>query len=434
MQGFSDIYSQVGDSATPLHPPLEPRLKDGQDAATAPSPPESFDTPVGKRRVPRDKDPERPKPEMIQEAREGNLTGFPRTANIVRASDFIGMVNPKTAVITLNELYYFETRFLYAKRTARPPMSSAISPREKADEEKTLRTLYYISLNRDELPSFHFWTKPGDLDPITAGESYDWGEHFDKNPPSPNTAAKIAMLENKRTGKVLHEADEKNNKQKEQSLDFLDPYDDSKGSTEGRPPDDNGPTSEISASAAPAQPPIETEVLLQFNRGGMYLREFTHKALYRMACWLVKNEQEEDVNEGDPSENALMEPRDIFLDIMEHGKSPREEKIVSVSNASNRSIREKIQPLLGQPDVKFRIRSTKYSASWNLASGFDSGGVGDLKYDLKLVRPNVGYCYCSAGWHLDKELVLNSHRFEKAILVLLDSKFSTHPSSDLLNL
>lgn len=438
------MKSNFGESTTPITPPLEPRLKKGLDAATAPSPPASFRTPVGERRVPREKDPRKPSYEMIKDARQGILSGFLRSGIILRASDFIGIVNPKTAVITLNDLYDFETRRLVAiiDQPAVQPESSAIVPLKRtADDEKTLRNLFFISLNPDELPSFHFWTKSGDVDPVTAGESIDWDKFFDKNPPSPATTAKIAMLEYKRKGAVQRGAEEHQNTQNKQPLDFLNRYNNMSfpGSDReriaGRSASDIGPTPHISASSIPAQSLPEVEVLLQFNRGGMYLREFTHRAFYAMACWLVKNEEEEEeMEEAEEGEERVPKVRDMFLDILGPGRNLRVEKISSVSHVSSRIFQERIKPLLSQPDNKFRIRTTRYQSSWNLRSDFDSGGVGDLKYDLKLVRPNVGYCYCSANWHITKSLSLNSECFEKAIKFLFDWEYSAHPNSNHLSL
>ena len=399
--------------------------------------------------MPREKDPRKPSYEMIKDARRGILSGFLRSGIIFRASDFIGIVNPNTAVITLNDVYELETRRLTAiidQPAVQPPSSAIVPLKRTADDEKTLRNLFYISLNPDELPSFHFWTKSGDLDPVTAGESFDWDKYFDKNPPSPATTAKIAMLENERKGAVQRGAEEHQNTQNKQPLEFLNLYNDislpdsDRERIAGRPASDIDPIPHISASSIAAQSMPEVEVLLQFNRGGMYLREFTHKAFYAMACWLVKNEEEEEEveekKEGEDKDGAKKGPkfRDMFLDILEPGRNLRVEKISSVSHASSRNFQERIKPLLGQPDYKFRIRSTRYQSSWNLGSDFDSGGVGELKYDLKLVRPNVGYCYCSANWHITGNLGLNSACFEKAIKFLFDWKSSAHPNSNHLSL
>lgn len=349
------------------------------------------------------------------------------------------MVNPKTAVITLDDIYDFETRFLTPlsnEPIAPPPMSSVISFKKTADkgadDGKTLRNLFFVSSNQDELPSFHFWTKAGEIDPVEAGRESNWGKYLDQNSLSTATIAKTAVSENERTAEVRYEAEGQHPIQGKQPLLREEP-------TEGRPSSHTDGIHETNASPVSAQAPVEAEVLLHFNRGGMYLREFTHRALYAMACWLVKNEEEEEdedkgEEEEDGEDNGPPEPRDIFLDILEEGKELREEKIVSVSPASSRYFQEKIKPVLGRPNTKYRIRSTRYQSSWNLNSGFDSGGVGDMKYDLKLVRPNVGFCYCSAGWQVFATFDVNVVSFEKAITFLFDWELSAHPKSNRLSL
>ena len=442
---FSNLLkSNFGDSATPSTSPLEPRLKFGQDADTIPSAPQTFKTPVGWQRVPREKNPRKPNYEMIKDARKGILSGFLRSGKIFRASDFVGLANPKTAIITLDKIYEFETRSLAAiddQPISQPPLSSMV-PFKKvadngADDGKTLRNLFFITLANDELPSFHFWTKQGDLDPVAAGKPIDWGEHFDKHPPSPTTTAKITMLENERKERAQRGPQEQQNIQNEQPLGFLDRYNDTNLPGLGREPTQGQPTDNIDlipqTTAVPVvvQAPLEAEVLLQFNRGGMYLREFTHKALYAMACWLVENEEED---EGEEEDNGPAGYRDMFLDILDPGKELHTEKIASVSRVSNRNFQDNIKPKFGRPGYKFRVRSTRYDSWWNQSSDFDAGGVGALKCDLKLVRPNVGYCYCSAKWHITEHMESNSLYFEKALEFLFDWESSAHPKSDHVSL
>ena len=436
MLGFSNLLkSNFGDSATTLTSPIEPRLKNGQDAATAP--PESFDTPVGERRVPREKDPRKPSFDMIKAARKGILSGFLRSGKIFCASDFVGIVNPKTAIITLRDIYDFETRGLAViddQPIPRPPLSSRVPfnrvADKEVDDEKQLRNLYFITLADDELPSFHFWRKPGDSDPVTAGRLIDWGKHFDENPPTPAITARIAMLENERKEKAQRGAEEQQNTQNKQSLGVLDHYNDNSSSALGGEPVQGQTANNIdtvsltSARTATAQ---KAEVLLQFNRGGMYLREFTHTGFYAMACWLVENEEEEE--EKEPQKD-LTEIKDMYLDILGPGNDLREEKIVSVSRVSYRNFQQNIRPIFDQPDRYFRIRSTRFSSSWNIGTNFDSAGEGDLMYDLKLVRPNVGYCYCSAHWQVTGSLRSNSQLFEKALKFLFDWGSSAYPKSD----
>lgn len=439
---FSEILkSNFGDSATPLTPPLEPRLKTGQNDAAAPPLPELFNTPVGERRVPRQRDPKKPNYDMIKDARKGVLSGFLRSGKIFRASDFVGMVNPKTAIITLHGIYDFQTRYLNTtddQPIPQLPLSSIVSFKKVADEEaddkRTLRNLFYVALAHDELPSFHFWTKAGDLDPVTNGKPMDWGKHFDKNPPSPMTAAKISMLENKRKESVQRGAGEQQSTQNEQPLGFLDQFNDNalpdpgRESTQQQPADDQDLIPQVSVAPDSAQSPLETEVLLHFSKGGMYLREFTLKALYDMARWLVENEEDEGGDEDEAREDQV-ENKDMILDILGPGKVLREEKVASVSRVTNRGFLEKIKPYLGRPGYHFRIRSTRFESSWNLNFDFDAGGVGDLKYDLKLVRPNVGHCYCSAMWHVPGKEHSNSLEFERALIFLFDWGSSAYPNS-----
>ena len=432
------LKSNFGDSATPPILPLEPRLKSGQDAASARPLPVIFQTGLGDLHVPRQRDPKKPSYDMIKDARNGVLSGFLRSGKILRASDLVGEVNPKTAIITLHNIYELETRSLAAiesKSAPQLPLSSIVPFKKGAEDEKNLRNLFFIALAPDELPSFHFWTKPNDKDPVTAGAPIDWGRVFDENPPSPATAARITTLENERKERSQRGAEQ--NMKSSQPLAFLDSYavanhpNSGREHTQGQSADDGGSIPKTDSAPILEDPPKEAEVLLQFNRGGMYLREFTHRALYNMAGWLVKNEEDEEDNEA---KDAPHEPDEMFLDIMEPRKDVREEKIASVSRVSSRTFQDKIKPSFGGPDNKFRVRSGKFQSWWNYQAGFDSGGVGDLKHDLKLVRPNVGYCYCSASWHDAALLLKNSDHFEKAVQFLFDWEQSAYPKSNRLSL
>ena len=432
------LKSNFGDSATPLILPLGPRLKSGQDAASARPPPDIFQTGLGDLHVPRQRDPKKPTYDMIKDARNGVLSGFLRSGRIIRATDLVGEVNPRTAIITLHNIYELETRSLAAiesKSAPQLPLSSIVPFNKGAEDGKNLRNLFFIALAPDELPSFHFWTKPNDKDPVTAGAPIDWGRVFDKNPPSPATTARITTLENERKERAQRGAEQ--NIEGSQPLAFLDTYavanlpNSGREHTQGQPADDGGSLPQTHSAPILENAPKEAEVLLQFNRGGMYLREFTHRALYNIAGWMIKNEEDEEDND---SKDAAPEADEMFLDIMEPRKDIREEKIASVSRVSSRTFQEKIKPSFGGPENKFRVRSAKFQSWWNYQAGFDSGGVGDLKHDLKLVRPNVGYCYCSASWHDAARLLNNSDHFEKAVHFLFDWEQSTYPKSNNLSL
>ena len=130
-------------------------------------------------------DPPEPTLEMVSDARRGVLTDFLRSGTLLRASDYIGMVNPKTARISLDEIYDYLTR----------PLSAEVD--NISDDKKSLRNLFYISLARDELPSFHFWKGLEDPDPFElekAGREVNCEKAFEHNSPSPDTAAGIKDL------------------------------------------------------------------------------------------------------------------------------------------------------------------------------------------------------------------------------------------------
>lgn len=171
---------------------LEPHLKAGSHSVTE-TIPRVFDTKVGRRHVPKWRSPPTPPLEMVESARRGVLKGFFRSGRIQGASpEYVGMANPKTAILTLDDIYEFETR----------PLESL--DQKVAEDARTLQNLFYIALHDAELPSYHFWTEPGDVDPVEAGKETDWGAHFENHPPSPVTTAIIAKLEDERKSRIQH--------------------------------------------------------------------------------------------------------------------------------------------------------------------------------------------------------------------------------------
>lgn len=83
----------------------------------------------------------------------GRLAGFFQNGRIFRASDLIGQVSAQTAKIALDGTYDYQTRELVPARI---------------ESTKSLRTLFYVALAADELPSYHFWTVPNHPDPVRA--------------------------------------------------------------------------------------------------------------------------------------------------------------------------------------------------------------------------------------------------------------------------
>ncbi|KAI9870474.1 MAG: hypothetical protein M1830_004175, partial [Pleopsidium flavum] len=133
-----------------------------------------FQTNLGFRKVPRRTRPLRPTPQMIRSARRGALTKFLKGGEIIRADAYGDIVNPKTAELRLNDIYNFETDHL----------SDAD---DNTDQDlKTESNLYYISVRKDELPTYHFWRKTADVDPLLAQKPVDWGAIFTDRLPSPS--------------------------------------------------------------------------------------------------------------------------------------------------------------------------------------------------------------------------------------------------------
>lgn len=130
-------------------------------------------TEMGRRRLPRGSHQLRPTAQMIQEARRGHLTKFLRQGDIVRADDFgEDMVNPRTAEIYLDYDNDFVTDHL------------SDESEDMDDELKDTNNLYYISVQRDELPTYHFWQRETDPDPLRARRPIDWGAVFEERLPA----------------------------------------------------------------------------------------------------------------------------------------------------------------------------------------------------------------------------------------------------------
>lgn len=147
---------------------LTPKVRP-ESVAVDEDPPSSFRTALGTRRVPRRRYPLYPTPDMIRNARQGILSKFLRNGEFLSASDFEDMVDPQTARLELNGTYYFETMDLSDKQ-------------EQLDvDQRTTANLFYISVNDDELPSYHFWQAKGDVNPMEGPMDFDWGDYFSRN-------------------------------------------------------------------------------------------------------------------------------------------------------------------------------------------------------------------------------------------------------------
>jgi hypothetical protein len=151
---------------------LKPRAKVARDAVQK-TRQTYFLTEMGRRRLPRRSTQLRPTAKMIQDARRGHLTKFLREGEITRADNFgEDMVNPQTADIYLDYDHDFVTDHL------------SDESEDMDDEVKDKTNLYYISVHRDELPTYHFWQRGTDPDPLQARRPIDWEAVFNERLPA----------------------------------------------------------------------------------------------------------------------------------------------------------------------------------------------------------------------------------------------------------
>ncbi|KZF26074.1 hypothetical protein L228DRAFT_4357 [Xylona heveae TC161] len=139
--------------------------------------PSTFRTRKGTLSLPSRSRPKRPSSKMVRLARRGRLTGFLEKGVIVSAKEFGEKANPATARIRLNKDFDFETDHLSDES-------------ESMDvEERNPDNLFYISLGDSELPSYHFWKGPEDVDPIENQKPFDWDAYFNRIFPQGKTEA-----------------------------------------------------------------------------------------------------------------------------------------------------------------------------------------------------------------------------------------------------
>lgn len=145
-------------------PDLRPRLRGNAGGTRKELNPvsSSFPTTIGLRRIPRRLTAARPDAAMIRNARRGIMSKFLCAGRIIRASDLGSMADPNSAIISLTDKIEMETDHLSDEEDPMP------------EREKSLENLYYICVQEDELPSYHFWRGKGDPDPINVHRPIDW--------------------------------------------------------------------------------------------------------------------------------------------------------------------------------------------------------------------------------------------------------------------
>lgn len=104
----------------------------------------------------------RPAPCMTEDFRRGRFFGFFKHAEIIKAEDFNYAVDLDTGRIAYSNRW--EDGRLYLQ-------TDHLEDEDEDDRIKVKRrdqtcNLYYVTLLGDEAPSYHFWRRPGDIDPI----------------------------------------------------------------------------------------------------------------------------------------------------------------------------------------------------------------------------------------------------------------------------
>lgn len=199
-------HSTAGTKARFRGTDLRPRLRGAPRGTTKGLNPisSSFHTRLGLRKVPRQKFALRPDAPMIKNARQGVMSNFLRSSIIIRASDLDSMVNPKTAIISLTDAVEMETDHLSDEKERMP------------ESERSLENLFYICVQGDELPSYHFWRGKDDPDPINVHRPIDRTRVFHSNaiaemkPADDEQARKQRHSEPAAPSKPMHTSNVKN--------------------------------------------------------------------------------------------------------------------------------------------------------------------------------------------------------------------------------
>ncbi|MCJ1467978.1 hypothetical protein MMC07_006604 [Pseudocyphellaria aurata] len=105
---------------------------------------------------------------MILNARRRIIPDFLEPGMIIRASDIEPMVDLETAKLNLTDGIVLETVHLGNENEQMP------QSQRKPDN------LFFISMQDDELPSYHFWKAETDPDPIETNSGIDWSRTSDK--------------------------------------------------------------------------------------------------------------------------------------------------------------------------------------------------------------------------------------------------------------
>ena len=388
--------------------------------------PEVFQTKKGTLRVPRCSEPAYPTDEVIQNACEGRMTGIFERGMVFPASDLIGVVAIRTANITLDKIYDFQTHLL------------RVVPEYQGTER--LRNLFFVSLKADELPSFHFWKKAEDvkIHPVRRasssnqsvaqpekmadedganvldilGENVDYeGQKQELSRLMKAKAASDSLSSSKDnasgTPAIAGKCDfdhflgaNKGSKHQQQALPAKSLNDNSQNSMPSSAPLPDKSTADVSKSKS---------CLIRFQLGAMYLKVYSSTAFQELAQFLVLEEHEK-----------LSSSFKTLVDVRRPSSKQTQTYPVKIGASYNVDFYTHIRPYLGASRSAFRIRSDALTDD----SPWDYSRPGSLKVS----RVGIGYFYIRAagtGWDDVPKRPANDARFRKALDFLFVFKGTT---------
>lgn len=143
----------------------------------------------------------------------------------------------------------------------------------------------------------------------------------------------------------------------------------------------------------------DTPVLLRFQKGGMYLKEYTNNKFVEMAEYLT-NEQDENLIGGFT----------LLVDVFCSKTYESQEYQIASGIASTQTYHRHVKPHFGKENYHFRIRSDALAKN----SPWNNSRPGSLK----ITRVGVGYYYVDAagkGFDDPTKRSMNSDRIKKAL-------------------
>lgn len=187
---------------------LVPLFKAGRkfDNALAPL---HFDTAIGKLRISRKSDPPLLSTDIVDLARRGILSKSLESGSTIRAPDLAPAVDAITTKIFLNDTYEWRTRpiSLHANTSLEPNLD--------------IRDLIFVFINKDELPSYHFWINHGDARLlIHKGVAAEHVDAQDQSRPTLNPQSEASPLSETKKNSLIQTNVELPEKKQRKPTDF----------------------------------------------------------------------------------------------------------------------------------------------------------------------------------------------------------------------